>query len=111
MGRIPKFVSAEKQIKSFFSSRSKKVFTEPELSGILETNRSAWGLSINTNSQKFIAQLLKKEILHKIAIELGENEITRIERYLFDTPSPYEIAVSLKPKAYLSHYSAVLLNN
>lgn len=110
MGRILKFVSAEKQIKSFFSSRSKRVFSEPELSEILETNRSTWDLSVNTNSKKFIDQLLKKEILRRVVIELGENDAIRLDRFLFENPSSYEIAVTLKPKAYLSHYSAVLLN-
>jgi predicted transcriptional regulator of viral defense system len=111
MGRILKFVSAEKQIKFFFSSRSKRVFSGAELSEILETNRSTWDLSVNTNSKKFIDQLLKKEILRRVVIELGENDTIHLDRYLFENPSPYEIAVTLKPKAYLSHYSAVLLNS
>ncbi|MGF6851103.1 putative transcriptional regulator of viral defense system [Chitinophaga sp. W3I9] len=110
MPRYPKFVSAQKQILTYFSTQRQRVYSILELSKILEEQRGIWKLSINTNVEKFADQLIEREILKKIEL-IFPDTLVKTERYLFKDASPYEIALSLRSKSYISHYSAVFLNN
>lgn len=121
MPRPSRFIPAEKKIRSFFSTNNKRVFNKQDLSEILEKNKQTWNLSDRTYTDKFIEKLLSLQILQRVPINIPskhildlnakQKETDSIERYFFDHPSIFEIAVSLKHKSYLSHYSAVYLND
>jgi len=104
-----KFVIAESNIKSFFKQSSRKVFTKEQLAEIFEERKAGWSLSLSTYTDKFIEQLLKRDILRKIELSFEGYFIDK-ERFIVDDASVFQIATSLVSKSYLSHYSAVWMN-
>ena len=114
MGNKSRFAVAEGIIKSFFKQSSKRVFSRGELAKIFEEKRSAWSLPITSNSNKFIGQLLSRDIFKSIEIPF-DGYILKQERFLNeavpdDGNTVFHIAASLINKSYLSHYTAVYLH-
>ena len=110
MANKSRFIVAESSIKAFFKDGDKKVFNKEQLSEILEKNRILWNLPISMNVDKFVEKLLSSEILSKKEIIFSGIYIKK-EKYLVSDATPFQVAVSLVNKSYLSHYSAVYLHN
>lgn len=103
-----RFATAVGAIKTFFNENKQKVFSRQELEQIFRRQGSKWNLPISMNEDRFIKQLLSKEIitLREITFEgyIGKKEC-------FTTPgfTVYGLAAALIKKSYLSHYTAVFL--
>src|ERR1019366_4114874 len=108
MGNKSRFVIAEHKIRSFFKDASRRVYKKAQLEEVLEQNRSEWNLPFSMNGNRFTDRLLNSNILSKQEIDFN-GIISRQERFLALDASVFQIAVSLKNKSYLSHYSAVYL--
>ncbi|MCJ8166047.1 hypothetical protein MKJ04_14465 [Pontibacter sp. E15-1] len=104
-----RFAVAENNIRSFFKQGVRKVFTKDQVAEILEERRAVWRLPLSTYADKFIDQLVKKEILKKVEISF-EGYVSDKERFMVKDASILQIAASLVNKSYLSHYSAVWVN-
>lgn len=104
-----RFAVAENNIRSFFKQGVRKVFTKEQVADILEERRTVWRLPLSTYADKFIDQLVKKEILKKVEISF-DGYVSDKERFMVEGASILQIAASLVNKSYLSHYSAVWVN-
>lgn len=94
-------------IKHFESSRQ-KIFTYTEIEVILKNRRKDWQLSKTLSIPKFIEFLLKETGLSTHSINLP---FRPLHFYSWGQPgksifSFFEIAMAIRPKGYLSHYSA-----
>jgi predicted transcriptional regulator of viral defense system len=93
---------------SLFDESPQKLFTASELGKILSSNRERWKLAGGTSASNFIDFLTSKGKLHRINVRgLLYRDIAR---YGWGEVSPYQIALSLRPRAYLSHSTAVFLH-
>jgi len=99
---------AKPDIVRLFDSVSKKVYTANELATVLSENRNNWRLTQRTTVTAFIQFLCDKAELR--IVDLKSEKYRSILRYVWGHASPYEVALSLKPRAYLSHGSAVFLH-
>jgi predicted transcriptional regulator of viral defense system len=109
MSNKSRFVIAENNIRKFFKQNIKKVFSEAELNGVFEEKRTIWNLPVNYSSNKFIEQLINRQILKNIEI-LFDSYVGKKQCFITEDATEMEIAHSLMNKSYLSHFSAVYLN-
>ena len=90
------------------ASAGQHVFNRSDLAGLLKTQRSFWRLAQYTTLTAFIEFLCERTHLEEVV--LTSDVMPQIRRYVWRQASPFEIALSLKPSAYLSHGSAVYLH-
>lgn len=102
-----RFIIAESSIKKFFLETS-KAYSEDELKEILDQNRILWNLPGTMNAVKFIEKLVERNILTKISIFFSGYYQNKT-RYISKNSSVFNLALSLAPKSYLSHYTAAFL--
>jgi len=105
-----RFVIAEARIRAFFKQSSRKAFSKPQLASLFEEQRTNWNLAQSTTSEKFIDQLLKKEVLYLTEV-IFDGYVKSKNLYTTEDVPVFQVATSLISKSYLSHYSAVWLNN
>jgi predicted transcriptional regulator of viral defense system len=105
----PRLILAKNNILSKFSQASQKIYSPAQLADLFRQHRRGWHLADHTNLRDFISFLIKHGDLraHKFRSKIYGKEITR---YSWGTASLLEIATSLKPHAYLSHATAVMLH-
>ena len=108
MARLPKIIISKKQIENFLDSLPKHVFTSNQLVQIFEKKRVYWNLGYSYSFSKFMEFLLDKSFLKPINLSCCTLYSWRMHN-LDDII--YEIALSLKPRSYISHYSAMFLQN
>lgn len=109
MANKSRFVVAESSIKNFFKQNPRKVFSREQLRDIFNDRRAIWNLSLSTYPDKFIEQLLSREVLKAVTIKFS-GYIPEKERFISEDVSIFQLATSLINKSYISHYSAVFLN-
>ena len=71
---------------------------------ILADNRKYWRLAQNTTTGRFIDFLLARTRLKKAELKFPSRKEVR---YLWGDVSPYALALSIRPRSYLTHYSAM----
>lgn len=99
---------AKSKIRAELGRRKGGVFTEASLSGLLVEHAREWELAKRISTKVFI-EFLVEEIGLK-PIELRAEQYGRVVRYGWGEYSPYLMALSLRPRGYLSHGTAVFLN-
>jgi hypothetical protein len=104
-----RFVIAEARIRAYFKQATRKVYSKPQLLAVLEEQRTGWNLAVSTTGEKFIDQLVNKELLMKLPMEIDGYPSSKV-LYAHEGASIFQIASSLANKSYLSHYSAIWLN-
>ncbi len=109
MANKSRFIIAESSIKAFFKENPQKVFSREEIKNIFEARRGIWNLPLSSTAERFTEQLVKREVLKAEKIEFESYAGTK-ERFAVEGTSVFQVAASLMPKAYLSHYTAVYLN-
>jgi predicted transcriptional regulator of viral defense system len=108
MPKVRKIVLAKPTIEAFFNESPTKAFREEELAGILFTYSEEWHLPVSQTVSGFIDFLLTESHLKQIT--LTSEHYRNTKRYIWDSPSIYAIALTLKNRSYLSHGSAVFLH-
>ena len=98
---------AASKIFHLMDTASNRVYRYSQFTSILESNRSAWNLPDYISTHHFVTFLAKRGKLTRIEVASGTQAIVR---YTWDRVSPFAVAVSLRPSAYLSHGSAVFLH-
>jgi hypothetical protein len=102
---------AKTDIAKTFDNAGQRVFWPSEISQILERNRKLWRLAKNTTTAKFLSFLLEKTDLRLEYLEPSNHpNALGITRYVWKEASAYEIALSMKHGAYLSHGTAMFLH-
>jgi hypothetical protein len=99
---------AKSDIIKLFDENPRRVYTRAELAGILQRNRAFWRLAQSTKVEHFIDFLLEKSRLRTVS--LSSTNYQGFTRYAWGDISPYQVALSVRPRSYLSHGTAVLLH-
>lgn len=86
-----------------FDALDNKCFDSKTISAILEKNRDFWRLG-NVGVKLFIEYLIEKGDLKKHVIKFNHRSFPR---YSWGDISVYKILLSIDPKSYLSHYTAM----
>lgn len=100
---------AKEQIVSFFSNAQQVVYAKSHLAGVLLQHRKSWHLNESTTAEAFISFLKQHGNLQTCTIR-AEAYGQEITRYCWGKASKYEIALSIKPRAYLCHATALSLH-
>ncbi len=95
---------ASKDILSLFEESSEKVFTRTALKKILAEKRDFWRLAQSTTFTKFLEFLEKKGELRKHEFPFPHRKEIR---YSWGDVPLYALLMSLKPKCYFCHYTAL----
>jgi predicted transcriptional regulator of viral defense system len=109
MANKSRFVIAQQKIKSFFLNGTKNVYTRSQLNIVFNDNRALWDLASSMTFDKFIKNIIEKNILRQEIISF-QGYVDDKEIFLNDNARIFEIASSIFNKSYLSHYTAVYLN-
>jgi hypothetical protein len=99
---------AKPDIVAKFDSLPQRVFSHKELATIMWQNRADWRLAQGFTTNDFIHFLTDKSALHEVV--LRSTQYPNIVRYVWREASEYQIALSVKPRSYLSHGTAVFLH-
>lgn len=95
-------------ITDYFANDAGPLLSCLAISEILNRNRTYWRLAQRTTVKEFIAYLVKHTKLEENALAFPVRTETR---YSWGRPSPYELALSLRPRGYFSHYAAMALHD
>lgn len=110
MPQVGRLQIARADILKTFEEDPRRVFWTEDIAQILDANRAFWRLSSGTSLGRFIGFLMTKGELREIELAPVNHEIRKISRYVWREASPFEIALSLKRKAYLCHGTAVTIH-
>lgn len=110
MPRLSRFAIMEKNkemIAAPFKSMDSSFLTLRELTSLIDKQKASWSLPNKTSAIEVIHFLAEEGVLKEVAIKSPHRSTTR---YLTGSPSVYELALSITPNCYLTHYSAVFLH-
>ena len=98
---------AKPDIVRFFEGHIARVFKRSQVDEILSEQREYWRISQSTTGNEFIEFLVQQTELQEIRLEFPSRpEI----RYAWGDVSIYELALSLKPDSYFTHYTAMFVH-
>lgn len=109
------FESALPKIRKFFLKEDARVYKRRELAEILKLNQHSkgedrgWNLTEDLSAEEFIEGLLGDTSLKRVVLGKRSNDESAT-RYVWESCSEYEMALSLKNDAYLSHSTVVYLH-
>lgn len=101
--------NARPLIEAFFDAWPLRVFNRKAFDRILASKRRDWRLPASMTTKTFLTYLL--ENTHLQQIELESETYSNLTRYAWGKPSALELALSVKPNAYLCHLSAAFVHN
>ena len=111
MDNLARIKIAQPDIDAYFEKLSHRVFLRKDLGKILKENREFWRLTKTISTDQFIELLRETTQLQDIAI-FSPNYNKTLTRIAWGSePSIYQVALSIKPNSYLSHYTSMFLNN
>jgi hypothetical protein len=91
---------------SFYNLSSTNILSFPKISTFIEESKSEWSIPNKTSVNEVLNFLTEEDILKEISIKLPRRTTVR---YVWGSPSPYQLALSLNAHSYLTHYSALYL--
>lgn len=103
----PKIETAKSEILDFFAKQDKKIYKWKELSKIFISKANDWNLAKNTNFRMFLDYLINENVLKQHQFNFPYQTE---KRYIYDDAPLFEMILSLKPKSYFTHYTAMYLN-
>lgn len=98
---------AKDDIFDYFESSYQKCFDLKEMTEILENNRKNWRLG-STSRFTFIDFLAEEGLLKKYRFNFPDRNMNR---YTWGFIPMYELLLSLTPKGYFSHYTAMYVHD
>lgn len=100
--------SAEREITNYFHTAPRKVYSQAHIASVLRDHRQTWHLPAGLTSEEFTGFLLEKTKFRRV--KLQSDSYGCILRYTWGVTTPYQLALSLRSNAYLSHATAVFLH-
>jgi predicted transcriptional regulator of viral defense system len=94
---------------AYFSRAKTRVLRPKQLTSLLQENRRTWPLPADLSDGGVIDAVLKSTDLKEVTLD-AENDYRDVRRYVWGRVSEYEVALSLRPEAYLSHATAMFLH-
>lgn len=111
MPRTGRLQIARDDILKTFENDPRRVFWQEDISEILEANRAFWRLAKNTTLRRFIDFLTTRTpLIPKEIVPINHQGSRSAWRYVWKEASPFEIALSLRRNAYLSHGTAIAIH-
>ncbi len=107
--RLSKIKLVEGNIKDYFNSLMPKVFLQKDLYQILAENHRLWGLRKTMSVANFIDHL-KKMHLNEIKLSSPNYDKTYTRFAWGREVSIYQLSLSLKPRSYFTHHTAMLFH-
>src|SRR6202049_4557678 len=107
-GMRSRLEKSKTEILKSFERSDRRVFSRSDLATILAEKRHSWRLPLRLSVDPFIDFLSKNGRLKRIV--LSPAQYPEIVRYTWGECSPYQIALSLRPRAYLCHGTALFLH-
>jgi predicted transcriptional regulator of viral defense system len=95
-------------VRRTFDSRTQNVFRPSDIARIFRENREPWGLQPSAGLKSVINGVLENTQLGRVI--LRSRAYGNVKLYTWGTASPFQIALALRPKAYLSHGTAMYLH-
>lgn len=99
---------AKADILRYFEQSQQRVFMPSDLAAILRANRAGWRLPQGLAVSEFAEYLVERTDLRDLV--LHSQSYSDLTRYVWGEVSPFEIALTIKKNAYLSHGTAVFLH-
>ena len=110
MSKPKKIEGALSRIVAFFERSRKRVFRASDLAEILQEHRDEWNASASMSASAFVQFLLESTHLREVEIKpVNHPESATLVRYIWPGASSFQIGLSLRNGAYLSHSTAVFL--
>jgi len=103
---LPRLPTPDRVLKSF-QEWGPAVYALGQLGTLLAQHREEWELPQAQTRTRFIRLLLEDGRLRKVTLTSPFGDV---ERYVWEAPSVYAVALSLREGAYLSHGTAVFLH-
>jgi hypothetical protein len=100
---------AKSDIVKFFDELPKQIHTYKELSSYLQDKRAFWRLTLSMTAREFVDWLTKHTKLRVAKFPFAKPYRPET-RYVWGDVPFYEVVLSLKPRSYFSHFTAVYLN-
>jgi len=94
-------------VESFLDQAGVSVYGQRRLQDLVRERRSSWRLG-SVPVDVIVGLLLRESRL--TIVDLQSDRYRPEQRYAWGTPSPFDLAMSLRPKAYLSHGTAAYLH-
>ncbi len=98
---------AKSDIVAAIDAESRKIWTAENINELMREKAQFWRLARNQTLTGFIEFLLRDTQLKQATFTFPQKKISR---YIWGEASIFELSLSLYPKIYLSHYSAVYLH-
>ena len=98
------------EISGYFDALGTKIYSLKDIEEILTSKRDLLQLPRNIRRADLLDYLIKNLKLKEIVLS-SPNYDRKYVRYVWREISVYQLSLSLKPRSYLSHHSAMYLND
>jgi hypothetical protein len=99
---------AKPAIEWLFDHAPIKVYRKQQLAEVLAEHRAQWNLPQSINLIRFLDFLREETKLKEVSLK--SEHYADEKRFMWDSTSPYAVALSLRKNSYLTHGSAVFLH-
>jgi hypothetical protein len=86
------------------------VFTRPGLASLITQHGPSWGLSPTLTAKQALTELLSRRLIEERELRPEDPKYKLFRRYVLKGTSALEVALSLRPRSYLTHATAVFLH-
>ena len=100
---------ARVKIAAVLNGDGRRVFGHQDLARLFQSHHEDWWILSSTTPKDFISYLERELKLSKVVLA-GPTHSQKFVRYLWNQPSPVEVASALRANAYLCHSSAVFVH-
>jgi len=104
-----KFDAAIPVIAAYLDQQPQRVFQHRELAQLVHARAEEWRIPASLSARRCIDRLIRDGSLLR-RVTLASEDYGPVTRYVWGEVSPYALALSIKPGAYLCHGSAVFLH-
>jgi len=98
------------EIRAHFDTLGMKIYSSREIEEIFTNNWYLWHLPRRMRMPDLLSHLIKNSELREIVLT-SPNYDKKYVRYAWREISVYQLSLSLRPRSYLSHHSAMYWNN
>lgn len=111
MNPLPRISKKHRQeIAACFEIMGTKIYSPKGIEEIFSSNWDQWHLPPNMRMDNLLNHLIKNSKLKEVVLK-SPNYDKEYVRYAWKEMSVYQLSLSLRPRPYLSHFSAMYLNN
>ena len=103
----PRLEQAIPKMQEVMQKQGSRLLRYAQVRDVIQKNRQVWRLAQTTSLKQIIAFLKERGVLTEAVLDFPARKETR---YSLQKPDVYELVMSLNPKGYFSHYTAMSLH-